>query len=449
MVKVLIENDVSKNGKHRNASAFKRKTITLPDGTTAQRVVRPKFREILDDFVAGRASGLLAEDLDRTMRDPRDLEDLIDVAQTHRINARSIAGSLTLTDGGTDAEITMARVMVTMANKSSRDTARRVAAARERKALNGEFGGGQRPFGFERDGVTPVWHETEVIAIANQRVIHGAPLKLLARELRDGEVPTVTGAPWSAETLREILLRPRNAGLMVLRGEVIGRAPWPRIVPETVHAEVVRILTDPSRTFGPGAAPKWLGSGIYRCGVCDDIQTCEVTSGGRAPRYRCKGGNHLTRNAGHVDDYVQAALIARLSESDAVGLFAPPTPEVDVAGLRTERDAITSNLNELAADKAMGLIDREQLITGTRRGKARQAEIDEILRPVLAGSPVADLVKSADVQAEWYARPLSFQRAVLDMVMTVTIMPTGKAGRGFDPTAVKIEWKPGTVPVGK
>src|SRR5947209_19030458 len=64
--KVIIENDIDrKNGKARNASAFKRRKVTLPDGSVVLRVVRPGFREMLDHLRAGRAHAVLAEDLDR------------------------------------------------------------------------------------------------------------------------------------------------------------------------------------------------------------------------------------------------------------------------------------------------------------------------------------------------------------------------------------------------
>jgi hypothetical protein len=48
--RVVIENDLSPNGK---ASAFKRKKITLPNGRTELRTVRPGFRSVLGDIMAG------------------------------------------------------------------------------------------------------------------------------------------------------------------------------------------------------------------------------------------------------------------------------------------------------------------------------------------------------------------------------------------------------------
>jgi len=150
VVAVLEENDTS---------GFKRKrmkaTFTYPDGetetTTILRTIRPKFHEALRMLRTGQARMLITLDLDRLTRDPRDLEDLIDVVEhsSPRVVCDSVTGSMRL---ATDADITMARVMVAMANKSSRDTRRRVADARERRVKNGGNGGaavtsGSRPTG--------------------------------------------------------------------------------------------------------------------------------------------------------------------------------------------------------------------------------------------------------------------------------------------------------------
>ena len=74
--RVIVENDVmppGRNGKVRTASAFKRRRIKTPSGKVELRVVRPGFREVLDEITTGRVNGLIAEDLDRIVRDPRDL----------------------------------------------------------------------------------------------------------------------------------------------------------------------------------------------------------------------------------------------------------------------------------------------------------------------------------------------------------------------------------------
>lgn len=457
VVRVVVENDEHKtrDGKVRNASAFKRRKITLPDGSTVLRVFRPGFRKILDEFNAGRANALIAEDLDRAMRDPRDLEDFIDIAAEHKINARSESGSLTFTDGGTDSEVTMARIMVTVANKSSRDNQRRQRQSREGRARAGKFGGGPRPFGFEPDGITVRPAEAAIIAAFSERILRidgqtGKPttLKQLARELRSGDVPTVTGTQWTAETLRDILLRERNAGILVYDGQEVGDAPWEPIVSVDTFRAVVSLLTNPARNTARGAPPRWQGSGIYVCGKCDNGTRCKINGGrARSPRYICKAHNHIARDAKSVDAMVDRVMIKRLARPDAVELIVTRTPGVDLAALWAEAARIRDNLDSMAADRAVGAITREQMLAGSAAGKERLAVIEKALEASAEQSPLEDLInsptdpKTVERVAElWHGAPLSVRRAAIQRVLRVEINPVADASAGmvFDPHSVVI-----------
>src|SRR5215472_17581529 len=59
--RVIVENDLTpaRNGKVRMASAFKRRRIKTPSGRVELRVVRPGFREVLDDITTGRVNALV------------------------------------------------------------------------------------------------------------------------------------------------------------------------------------------------------------------------------------------------------------------------------------------------------------------------------------------------------------------------------------------------------
>ncbi len=457
-------------------SAYKRRKVTLADGRREYRVWRPDLREALADLSAGRATALLCLDLDRAFRDPKDLQDLIDVVEysPHAVLVESCTGSLHMEKGKDNFD---AEVRVLVANKASRDTARRVSAARERQARAGQFGGGRRPFGFclgpprvgpgqvpdeavcpwhgGRDcqvGVSVVPAEAGVIADCSHRLLQGVTLRALAAGLREGPVSTVTGAPWSAETLRDILLRPRNAGLMVHRGQVLEgvAAPWEPVVTPEVFAAVRDVLTDPSRRVGPGAAPRWHGSGIYRCGVCTPPGaatgvpvTCQVTLGGREPRYRCKDHAHLTRNAAHVDRLVFAHVLYALTHPRAYELLAAPPPEVDAPALRAERAAISATLERYAVDEVLGKRTAGQVAAATRAGTARISEIDEALNASVAADPLAAVIGAPDPVAAWDGLGLADQRLFIDRLATVTILPASRRGRGFDPASVDIAPKHG------
>jgi len=345
---------------------------------------------------------------------------------------------------------------VAMANKSSRDTGRRVSAARERQARAGEYGGGRRPFGFDDDGVTVRLDEAAIILDCSVRVVQAAEadepteqsasLRSMAAELRDNKVPTVTGSEWSAETLRDILLRPRNAGLMVHKGEELCEAPWKPIVPVETFRAVQRILTDPNRRTGPGAAPKWLGTTLFKCGVCTDEHFTnpvgvQVAVGGRSPRYSCKNSGHLSRNVAHTNKFVVTTILKRLARKDAADLLTPAKPDVDVTALREEAATIRTNLNEMAADQILNKVTKAQLHAATAVGQARLEAIESLVNSAVVDSPLKPLIGAEDIDAAWEALTLSHKRLVIDTLVTVRILPVTRRGRGFDTSTVDIRFK--------
>lgn len=217
--------------------------------------------------------------------------------------------------------------------------------------------------------------------------------------------------------------------------------------PEVFYA-VRTLLTDSARRQGPGPAPKWLGSGIYRCGICtppgaetDQPVTCEVTLGGRAPRYRCKEHNHLARNAAHVDEYVIAHVAYQLTHPHADKLLASASaPEADADALNTERKAIRQRLEQMARDEVLGRNDitRAQVREATKAALERIAEIDQLVTASVASDPLAEVILADDPLAEFDKAPLSSQRVYLDRLVTVTILPSAKKGRGFDADSVSV-----------
>jgi DNA invertase Pin-like site-specific DNA recombinase len=435
-----------------NTSAFKRRKVVLPDGRKALRTYRPGFRRALELLQSGRADGLLTLDLDRTARDPRDLEDLIDVVESRNppIPVESVTGSLRL---GNDAEISMARVMVAMGNKSSRDTARRVARARQRQAEDGRpRHGGRRPFGYEPGGI--VVRETEAAEIrrAADAILAGVSLRQVTADLRRRGVPTVTGVPWSAEAWKEILLRPRNAGLVVYQGEILEgvEAKWDEILPRESWEAVTAVLTDPNRRTTPGNTPRWLGSLIYRCGhpACiklDPPSTLRVGTSGKRPQpaYRCFTHAHLTRVAIPLDAYVSAVLCRRLSQADAIDLLDQPATAIDTGELATQANALRERIREAKDLWESGVLSAADLKGRNARLSEQLADVQARLRSAAGHSPVADLAGRADAADVWAGLDLGRRRAILQTLAIVWVLPLEKApGRApFDPSTARIEWK--------
>lgn len=253
--RVIVENDETPgNGDGiRPASAFKRKRILTPKGQVQLRTVRPGFRDkLLPDIMGG--VNLIAEDLDRMFRQPRDGEDLLDAIEMSGASARSLSGSLTLTRGGTEAERATVRIMAAVASKSSADNARRMKESRAQNKAR-SYPGGRRPFGYRPDPDSPRYHkrlivvpeEAEVLQAAAEALLRGVSLKAVAADLRERRVPTVTGAPWKAETLRAILLNSTVTGLIDDEGRVV----WEPIIPAEVQDQLRDLLDrDAREVFG-------------------------------------------------------------------------------------------------------------------------------------------------------------------------------------------------------
>jgi DNA invertase Pin-like site-specific DNA recombinase len=289
-----------------DTSAFKRRKTKLPDGTTALRTIRPGFRAVLDLLASGECDGLIADDLDRVARDPRDLEDLIDVVESRRphIPVESVTGSLRLAN---DADITMARIMCAVANKSSRDTSRRVSRKHEELAAEGKPGGGGfRGYGYDRRNLEVVPEEAEIVKEIAARVLGtwdgwteeqqaaitpelGESLNSIADDLQARKVPTITGAAWNARSVRSVVTKPRIAGLRAHRGEVVGEAVWPAILDREPWEEVCARLAARGRHVDI-TLKRWL-TGVLRCSQCGHMLTGAHGNGGT--RYWCattKGG---------------------------------------------------------------------------------------------------------------------------------------------------------------
>lgn len=224
-------------------SAYKRKRTRQPDGSYVWRTDRPEYRRALEMLDSGEADGLLTYNLDRTVRDLYDLEDLIGVVymRSEKIPVRTVTGSLRLE---TDDQITMARTLTAFANKSSSDTGRRVARTRRSRAEQGKFNGGVRRFGRGvptgeirrkrvRDRETGEYREVEVdvldmnqvredeaeqIRTAADDLLAGVSFREVFRKLVESGVTPVKAARWSERSFRQILLSPHIAGLATYNG---------------------------------------------------------------------------------------------------------------------------------------------------------------------------------------------------------------------------------------
>jgi site-specific DNA recombinase len=382
VAEVYVENDTS---------AFKRKRVRVLDGKTELRVIRPAFRRMLDD-----------------------LEDLIDVVEQRKIPTAAVTGSLDLS---TDAGITMARVMVAMANKSSRDTARRVSRKHLSLAETGRFGGGgRRPYGYEPDGMTIVEDEAAIIRELAERVIAGESLTALACDLEARDVPTVHGSPWQSRSVHSVVSKSRNAGLREYRGEVVGQAAWPAILSPETLGEVKGALAERARGSN-NRFVAWL-TGVLRCSKCERPMI-RWTGPRKGRKYWCatpRGGcGAISIEASQTEAVVEGWILDYLSREDVLAQLAEATSRQSAQAAVADAAANEAELIELAEMWGARKITTVEYLAGRKLPEARLKRARTIVN-ASAPTAVRQLLAADDLPAAWKQMQAADRRDVANLV---------------------------------
>lgn len=426
--------------------------------STRSRKRRPDYEQMIEDARAGRFDVILAYSSSRITRRPRENEDLLELAERHRIEfayVRSPSFDLNTADGRH-----VARMLAANDAAESERTSERVQRAFRAIEAAGEWRGGPRPFGFDENGVTMRAEEADLIRHAMADVIAGVSLSAIAHRWNTLGVVTPRGLRFTVTAVRQVLARARNAGLIELKGTVIGPAQWDAIVSEEEWRAVRAVFADPGRCHSPGPEPRWLGSRLYVCGPCGGVMQVGRNRDKRRI-YRCcnvgdkTGRRHTLRVADPVDAVVEMLVVERLSRRDAVGLLPVPSG-VDTSALRGERARIEILLTELDDDRDSGRITRARWLRRNGELSGRVERIDVELGAVEQVSPLAGLpLGDADAMGRvWFGtRPdrsdgldLSRRRAVLRDLVTVTIVGQRKGWRPTEPPAsladmgIAVDW---------
>lgn len=400
---------------------------------------RPRYEAMLDRVRAGGADVIVSWAPDRLARRPRDLEDILDLAEQQGVTLATIAGDVDLSTPYGQA---VTRIFGAIARQESQQKGARQRAANAQRAKAGTVPWTRRPFGYDLDAagaVVLVESEAAELRRTAEYVLAGGSLGACVRDLNARGVATSSGGTWTVTTLRRLLTNPRTAGQAAYLGAVVGQGGWPAVISPDEHARLVAHLDDPARRTQTGTTRKYLLSGAARCGRCGAplFASPMGVKGDYYMVYKCRTA-HLARRLDLVDEVVVAAVVARLSQRDAADLLVAEGE--DAERLRAEAVSLRGSLDQLAALLVEGVLTAD----GVREQSAKLRErLDEVeRRRVAADRPdaLAALVCAEDVQAAWDAAPLDARRLVIDVLMTVTVQPAGRGAR-FDPASVLVEWK--------
>lgn len=426
--------------------------VLADNDTSAYKGVRKGYRRLLAELEAERADAVISWHNDRLHRSPLELEEFIEIVEKHGVEVHFVRSGPV--DLSSPSGRLVARQLGAIARYESEHRSERISRTRKQQAEQGRWGGGTRPFGFESDGVTLIEGEARAIRDAVDLILHGGSLRSVCRMLNErGFTTTKRGRPWAPLSARDMLVRPRNAGLMTYRGQVQGPGGWPAIISREELEAVSRILSSPERRTSPGNTPRWLGSMLFLCGVCGG-PLIVGTSGGRKrerPSYLCRShergpSKHVTRTAPTLDAYVTELVLARLKEPDLLKVFGEePESGVDVAGLRRQLAALEANRDALGQRLAAGEITLSMFDMFNKDMRVQIERIEAELASAATLSPLRHIATAEDVEACWEGYDLAQRRDVVRELMVVRVLPArgGRRPDGgyFDSSRIDITWR--------
>jgi len=220
---------------------------------------RKGWDQLLKAAREGRVQHVVAYHPDRLMRQPKDLEELLSIADDGDITLHGQANRRELSDPD---DRFFLRIEVAHACRSSDDTSRRIKAATVERANDGlPRAGGIRRYGYDVTGMVIVSREAVIVKEIFTRYLDGDRIQEIADDLNARQVPPPPGhrphkcrataisadpgmeqetaaREWTYARVWSILKTEHFAGILKFRGEVVGPGEWEPIIDAGLWAEV-------------------------------------------------------------------------------------------------------------------------------------------------------------------------------------------------------------------
>lgn len=442
-----------------HVSATKKRKVKLPDGWIAYRVVRPEWDRMIADARNGLISSIMVASIDRLLREPRELEDLIEMVEHFGVWVRSLYGAEI--DLSTDSGIMNARLQVVVANNEARNISRRATVAKRRAALTGRPNAGSRPYGWNADKKTLHPVESPILRQAVDDVIdrHLKVSTIVTRWQRAG-ILSASGKMWRAPVLTNCLLSPRICGLASRHGEILRdddgnevAGLWTPLISRDRWEELVTALGNPKpRNIEKYHAPrsnKYLLTHVMRCGVCME----RLVAGKRRSKvtgepecyYSCRakilGGCGGPAVKGPILDAYITELV--LSEHERASKYqkaeiAPWDGQADLDEIRAEQKTLLNAMRNKEVSAAMVLPFLKEL-------DARKAALENGRRAHRQMIEQHD-ARVTDLRTRWADPEFSMeerQAAVSQSIDSIILHPVPKGVRRgrFDPARLNVVWR--------
>jgi site-specific DNA recombinase len=400
---------------------------------------RPAWQQLLANVESGTVDAVLCWHVDRLTRSPRELEDVIDLADRHGLALATVTGDIDLQS---PTGRMVARLLGASARYESEHKGERQRRQIQQAAEAGhQVAGGRRPYGYALERgtgriiatVDPV--EGPIVEECARRMLAGEALASLVRDLNQRGVLTSEGHRWHRTSLRRMLCSARISGrrehiptnsykgVRPLVGEIVStESDWPSLICVADSDRLRALLTRPERRTTTGGARTRLLSGILHCGRCQRPLVGRSQRG--KPIYCCNrdtggcGGISITGEA--TDEHVRDLVLTALDSPAMAQRLRQREPEPDLhAQIRADED----ELETLAAEKGSGEISRAEWKIARAPVVARLGAARERLATSTQTNTLGGFIGTPEeMQVRWDEANLSQRRAVITAVMERVIV---------------------------
>lgn len=425
---------------------------------------RPDFDRMLARIKLG-PSRVVVWHVDRLYRRPRELEDLIDLVESHPIRIEAVMGGAF--DLNTHEGRLMARQLVAMAAYESGHKADRIRRANRQKAERGDWHGAAK-FGYGTGGVL-IPEQAAVVREMADRFLAGQSLRSITAWLNEESgFPSPQAASgktlgvWHATTVKSILVSARISGQRAYepsrkRGdgpngrEILGPGNWPAIISPDETNRIRAMLSNPDRRVGASSIN--LLSAIAICGKCGAGLVSGKSNNGPSDAkrryYRCmpvpgypqRGG--LSVSASGLEAVVREAVIVRLAATTLPAATAEAGGAVADAMRRIL--AARHRMEDLARDYGAGLLSRSVYHAGQVAAQSAVHDAELALGKInrgsaLKGLPIGD---EAALRHAWHDEwTIPQKRAILTaLIDSLVVDPDPNCGSRFRPERVRLTFK--------
>lgn len=422
---------------------------------------RPGYETLLEAVRNGQVDAVAVWHHDRLHRSMIELETYVEASETHGVATFTVrAGAIDLS---TPSGRLVARQLGAVARYEVEHAMERQKAAKLQAAKAGKYGGGNRPYGYQKDGVAIEPSERDVLLEMADRIINGESYRSVAVDLNQRGITTSRGGLWRALKVQQVVFRKRNFGIREHLGTDYP-AEWPAIYDADIREKLYAAGTARSelRKYR-GRGRTHLLKGFLRCGVCGNgltVFSCQQRDGSYVPAVACRtrddvhgkiGCGGVKRNLAPIDDLIIKAVLFRLDSAALADLVAKAQESGSLRKHLAEHETQQNRLHEILDLYSTGQLTFEEYRAAKTVATARLETLGRVIDRAAANSPLQGISLTTTLDNAWTTHGLEWRRQLLNLLIDkVVVYPRPKTPGYrtpryerwiFDPELIEVIWR--------